>query len=62
MLCRIDVLARDEKKVRVLATRLVIGASLREVQQTADRERERFNAPGYRVRDLHTDRVEEVWN
>jgi hypothetical protein len=62
MLCRIDILAREEKSVRVIATRYAIGHHLGEVRQAAIRERERLNAPGYRVHDVHTAKeIEEVW-
>jgi len=63
MLCRIDVLAREDKTVWVIATRYAIGSSLGEVRQAVTRERERFNAPGYRLLDVHTaEKVEEVWD
>lgn len=62
MFCRIDILNRDEKAVRVIATRYVTGANMDEIQEAADHACQRFNAPGYRVRDMHTERVEEVWN
>lgn len=59
--CRLEILTRDAVGVQVIATRYVIGATLIEIQETADCACRRAKAPGYRLYDLHTAHVEEVW-
>lgn len=69
MFCRLEILTRDgpsvpasqRPSVRVIATRYLTGVSLAEIKETADRVCQKVNAPGYRITDLHTERVEEDW-
>lgn len=62
MFCRLEILTRDVHGVRVIATRYVTGAGLADVKETADSFCRKLNAPGYRISDLHTERVEEDWD
>ncbi len=62
MLCRIDILRREAKSPRVVATRYKTGASFEELQQHADQERRTHQAEGFRLHDLHTGETKEIWD
>jgi len=60
--CRIEILKRDERTKRVVAKRCAIGRDISEIEKIAGQVRRKLNADGYRMRDLHTNRTEVVWD
>ncbi len=62
MFCRLEILTRDDRGVQVIAIRYVTRASFVDVGETANRACQKLNASGYRISDLHTERVEEDWD
>jgi hypothetical protein len=57
-----EVLKSKERPEMVVAIRYAIGKDLVELQGVAERERTKHHALGYRLHDLHTDEVKEVWD
>jgi len=63
MFCRVEILNRDASgKKRIVFARYKSAASLVEMMAFADHECAKRGAAGYRLRDLHTAEVKEVWD
>lgn len=63
MFCRIEYLNRAAgMKPHVVLVRYKSAAALGDMLEFADRESASRHAAGYRLHDLHTDEVTEVWD
>ena len=63
MFCRVEILQQDASgKKRIVFARYKSAASLVEMMVFADHECAKRGAAGYRLHELHTDEVKEIWD
>jgi hypothetical protein len=62
MFCCIEYVRGDAPKSSVVLTVYRAGSCEQEIKDYAERQRQTQQADGYRMRDLHTGRVTEVWS